>query len=94
MLKQGITFEQVVSRGCGIDVHKQVLVATIRGEGIQEETREFGAFTEDIEQLREWLLSHSVTHVAMGSTGVYWKPVYNIIEEDFEVLLVNAATHQ
>lgn len=85
-----IEFEQVVSRGCGIDVHKKVLVATIRGKGIKETTRSFDAFTASIEALRDWLKKHGITHVAMESTGVYWKPVFNILEADFEVILVNA----
>lgn len=85
-----IAFEQVIERGCGIDIHKQVLVATIRGTGIKEETRSYDGFTESIEQMRDWLKEQRITHVAMESTGVYWKPVYNILEEDFEILLVNA----
>lgn len=85
-----IEFEQIIDRGCGLDVHKSVLVATIRGTGIKEETRSFNAFTESIEQLRDWLKQNCITHVAMESTGVYWKPVFNILEEDFEILLVNA----
>ncbi|HZJ19109.1 MAG TPA: IS110 family transposase, partial [Pricia sp.] len=90
MSKPIVAFEQVVERGCGIDVHKKVLSATVRGTGIQEETRSFGSFTENIEELRDWLGENGVTHVAMESTGVYWKPVFNILEEDFEVILVNA----
>ena len=85
-----IEFEQVIERGCGIDIHKMVLVATIRGIGIIEETRSFNGFTESIEKLRDWLKENQITHVAMESTGVYWKPVYNILEADFEILLVNA----
>ncbi len=85
-----IEFEQVIERGCGIDIHKQVLVATIRGTGIKEETRSFDGFTESIEQLRDWLKKNKITHVAMESTGVYWKPVFNILEEEFKILLVNA----
>lgn len=88
--KEHITFEQVIERGCGIDIHKSILVATIRGLGIKEETRTFDGFTQSIESLRDWLKENGVTHVAMESTGVYWKPVYNIIESDFEILLVNA----
>lgn len=88
--KNHIEFEQVVERGCGLDVHKSVLVATIRGNGIKEETRSFDAFTESIEQMRDWLKQNGITHLAMESTGVYWKPVFNILEEDFEILLVNA----
>lgn len=88
--QNNITYEQVIERGCGIDVHKSVVVATIRGAGIKEETRTFDAFTESLESLRDWLKDNRITHVAMESTGVYWKPVYNILEEDFEILLVNA----
>jgi transposase len=88
--KNHIEFEQVVKRGCGLDVHKAVLVATVRGDGIKEETRSFDAFTTSIELLREWLRQIGITHIAMESTGVYWKPVFNILEEDFEILLVNA----
>lgn len=90
MEKPKIQFEQIVARGCGIDVHKKVLVATIQGSGIQLETREFSSYTSSIEKLRDWLKEHQISHVAMESTGVYWKPVYNILEADFEVILVNA----
>ena len=88
--KDKIEFEQVIERGCGIDVHKKVIVATIRGTDIKTQTRSFNGFTESIEQLRDWLKQNRITHVAMESTGVYWKPVYNILEEDFEIILVNA----
>ncbi|MCK5776535.1 MAG: IS110 family transposase [Bacteroidales bacterium] len=90
MSKSEITFEQVIEKGCGIDVHKKVLVSTIRGTGIVEETRSFDSFTESIEAMRDWLKENGITHVAMESTGVYWKPVFNILEDDFEVILVNA----
>lgn len=85
-----IEFDQVIEKGCGIDIHKSVLVSTVQGKGIKTETRSFDAFTESIEQLRDWLKSLGITHVAMESTGVYWKPVYNILENDFEIILVNA----
>lgn len=74
--KEHIAFEQVIERGCGIDIHKSILVATIRGLGMTEETRTFDGFTESIESLRDWLKENGITHVAMESTGVYWKPVY------------------
>ncbi len=90
MNKKEITFEQLVERGCGIDVHKKVIVATIRGTGIKETTKSYNAFTASIEALRDWLKEHKITHVAMESTGVYWKPIYNILEGDFEIILVNA----
>ena len=89
-MNKTITFEQVIERGCGIDVHKKVLVATICGSGLKEQTKSFDCFTENIESLSAWLKSNKVTHVAMESTGVYWKPIFNILEEDFEVILVNA----
>ena len=75
-----IRFTQVISRGCGMDIHKEVVVATVRGEGIQQETREFNTFTSSLTQLRDWLVSLGITHVAMESTGVYWKPIYNVFE--------------
>lgn len=90
MKKQQIAFEQIIERGCGIDVHKKIIVATIRGTGIKEETRTFDGFTASIEKMRDWLKDHDITHVAMESTGVYWKPIHNILEEDFDILLVNA----
>lgn len=90
MKKEQVEFEQVIDRGCGIDVHESLLTATIRGTGIVESTREFGAFTKDIEALRDWLKENAITHIAMESTGVYWKPVFNILEADFEIILVNA----
>jgi len=90
MNKKEITFEQIVEKGCGIDVHKSVIVATIRGTGVKETTKSYDAFTASIEAMRDWLKEHKITHVAMESTGVYWKPIYNILEEDFEIILVNA----
>lgn len=85
-----IAFEQVVRRGCGMDVHRDTVVATIMGDDIKKETRTFDTYTNSLIELRDWLRSVSVTHVAMESTGIYWKPVYNILENDFQVLLVNA----
>ena len=58
--------------------------------GLRKEVRTFGTMTVDLLGLSDWLLSFRVTHVAMESTGEYWKPIYNILEENFEVLLVNA----
>lgn len=80
----------IVERGAGLDVHKETVVATIDGVGLKRETRTFRTFTGDLEQLRSWLKANGITHVAMESTGIYWKPVFNILEEDFEVVLVNA----
>lgn len=88
--KGEVVFEQQIERGCGIDVHKKVLVATIKGIGIKEETRSFDSFTSSIEAMRDWLLEHKITHIAMESTGVYWKPVFNVLEAYFDIILVNA----
>jgi transposase len=88
--EEGIIFEQIIERGCGIDVHKKVIAATIRGEGIKEVTQTYSGFTESIESMRDWLKENKITHIAMESTGIYWKPIYNILEADFEIILVNA----
>jgi len=85
-----IKFTQVVEVGCGIDVHQNLIVATIQKGNDWLETREYDAYTSSLISLRDWCKSEKVTHVAMESTGVYWKPVFNILEEDFEILLVNA----
>jgi transposase len=86
-----VNFEQVISRGCGIDVHKKTVVATINGEGLKRSTREYGTFTSSLTELKDWLLENGITHVAMESTGVYWKPVYNILEPSgVKVWIVNA----
>jgi len=78
----------------GLDVHKKTVAASIivpdEKNGLQKETRTFGTMTCDLLALSDWLMGYGVTHVAMESTGEYWKPVFNILENNFEVLLVNA----
>jgi transposase len=85
----------VFNRCCGLDVHKDTVAACvwIRDEAgkITKHIRSFCTMTSDLLVLYDWLKAHGVTHVAMESTGVYWKPVYNLLEEDFRILLVNAA---
>jgi transposase len=76
-------------RCCGLDVHKKVVVACVITPE-KKETRTFSTMTGNLLKLKEWLAECSVTHVAMESTGVLWKPVYNMLEEDFTVLVVNA----
>ena len=87
--------ETIIERCCGIDVHKRSLTACVRVGSktgvVQETVRTFGTTTPDLLVLRDWLLAHGVTHVAMESTGVYWKPVYYVLEDSCTVLLVNAA---
>jgi transposase len=85
-----IIYEQVA----GLDVHKKTVVAAISvrqpdGQWLQER-RTFGTMTADLLALSDWLTGHEVTHVAMERTGEYWKPVFNILEENFAVILVNA----
>ena len=81
--------EVVHKRCCGMDVHKKTVVAcVITPEGRQ--TRTFLTMTKDLLELSDWLAEWKVTYVAMESTGVYWKPIYNVLEEGFEVMVVNA----
>lgn len=66
-------------------------MATIDGVGIQKETRSFNTFTSCLTEMKEWLLANGITHVAMESTGVYWKPVMRVLEEEIpNVWIVNA----
>ena len=75
IMNEVVTFEQMVKRGCGSNVHKETVSATIAGEGLKEETREFGTTKRSLTELSEWLVSEGITHAAMESTGVYWKPI-------------------
>jgi transposase len=78
----------------GLDLHKKTVVACVRrqqlGAKLHKEVRTFGTMTADLLALADWLVQQGVTHVAMESTGVYWKPVWNILEGQFQLLLVNA----
>ena len=85
--------EMVITRCAGLDVHKASVVATVRVPADtgrrQIVTETFGTMTPDLIALREWLQAFGVTHVALESTGVYWKPVYYVLEDAFELLLIN-----
>jgi transposase len=86
---------QPLYRCCaGLDVHKDTVVACVRRIDEQgkahEDVRTFGTMTGSLLALADWLANEGVTHVAMESTGVYWKPVYHVLEGQFELLLVNA----
>jgi transposase len=78
----------------GLDVHKKTVTATrlrVTAEGrLEWETRTFGTTTPELLELHDWLLAWACTHVALESTGEYWKPVYNVLEDTFTVLVVNA----
>jgi transposase len=79
-------------RCAGLDVHKDVIVACVRcvSTPVHQEVRSFPTTTSGLQSLDEWLSSHACTHVAMEATGVYWKPVWHILEADFELVLANA----
>ena len=85
--------EVVITRCAGLDVHKATVVATVRvpAEAGRRKivTETFGTMTPDLIALREWLQAYGVTHVALESTGVYWKPIYYVLEDAFELLLIN-----
>lgn len=81
--------ETVHERCAGLDVHKKTVVASLRTPGFRE-TRTFGTMTEELLALSDWLDRQAVTHVAMESTGDYWKPVFNVLEPTFNVWVVNA----
>lgn len=79
---------------CGLDVHKEKISACLIVSGClggqRTEVEEFGTFTEDLIRMRGWLLEHDCPILAMESTGIYWRPVHNVLEGYIEVILVNA----
>jgi transposase len=83
----------VYERCCGLDVHKRTVVACVlvtHPDGtVQREVRTFGTMTADLLALADWLAAQGISVLAMESTGVYWKPVYNLLEEGRQILLVN-----
>jgi transposase len=87
--------DRQLERCCGLDVHKDTIAACVRIGGpsgrAAQHVQTFRTTTADLLVLRDWLAAQGVTHVAMESTGVYWKPVYYALESDFTCLLVNAA---
>jgi transposase len=97
--RPSLTAEEVVvrllyGRCAGLDIHKDTVSACIRmhhGAKTEIETAVFGTFTEQLEQMRDWLRGHKIEQVAMESTGVYWIPVWNVLEnaDCFELTLVN-----
>src|SRR3954452_21803638 len=80
---------------CGLDVHKETVVACLIHSEAQgqrrKEIRTFGTMTTALQVLADWLRAAGCTHVALESTGVYWQPVYNLLEAQFTVVVVNAA---
>src|SRR6266478_2921713 len=91
----GSVMDQLIERCCGLDVHRDTVAACVRVPGPngkqRHEVQTFGTTAGELLALRDWLEAHGVTHVAMESTGVYWKPVFYVLEEAFTCLLANAA---
>jgi transposase len=85
----------IVERCAALDVHKRTVMAAVRAPdgvgGRRQEVREFGTYTGQLEAMRDWLVAEGVTQVAMEATGVFWKPVWHVLEDvpGFELLLVN-----
>lgn len=86
--------DMVVERCCGLDVHKDTVVACVRTPGKggkrHQETRTFGTMTTDLLALRDWLVAMEVTLIGMESTGIYWKPVFYVLEDATECWVLNA----
>jgi transposase len=87
--------DRILEWVAGLDVHKKTVTACVRVPGPhgmrRPEVRTFGTTVPELLTLREWLVTHGVTHVAMESTGVYWKPVFYVLEEVVTCVLANAA---
>jgi len=91
MTANAIEFEQFVKRGCGLDVHRDTVVATVMGQGIKTETKTFNTTTSSLKELGEWLEHLKITDGAMESTGVYWKPVLHVLRDyPINLIVVNA----
>jgi transposase len=91
---EGSAMEVLYPRCCGLDVHKKTVVACVliteAGKAIRKEVRTFPTMSADQLGLADWLRECGCTHVAMESTGVSWRPIYNLLEDDFTLLVVNA----
>ncbi|WP_214648491.1 IS110 family transposase [Sphingobacterium mizutaii] len=88
MAVSGLPF--IFDRGGGVDVHKDTIVATIKGNDFDTETKTFLTFIDDLYNLVECLQAHSISQGSKESTGVYLRPVYAVLEDYFHILLVNA----
>jgi transposase len=83
--------EAIIMKACGLDVHQATVVACILRQGYEKQIRTFGTTTEELDTLKKWLKEEEISHIAMESTGVYWKPIFNVLEDsNWELLLVNA----
>ena len=82
--------ENDVIKACGLDVHQASVTACIMRQGIERQIKTFGTTTIELLSLKSWLQQQEITHIAMESTGVYWKPVLNVLDKDFAIILANA----
>jgi transposase len=86
--------ETIFERVAGLDVHKAQVTACVRvpapAGGREQHLAEFGTTVRGLIALHDWLEAHAVTHVAMEATGVYWQPVWHVLEDAFELTLCNA----
>jgi len=87
-------WEAVIERCCGLDVHQKTVTACLLAGALNqqpsESLRTFSTTTKGLLELRDWLEEHGCSHVAIESTGIYWRPVFHILEDTVTVLLVNA----
>jgi transposase len=86
--------EVLYPKCAGLDVHKDSVVASVRlqeGRTVRREIKTFGTTTAELLKLSAWLAEHEVTHASLEATGVYWKPVWHVLEPDFTLILANAA---
>src|SRR6266702_2612840 len=87
------TMQVLYQRCCGLDIHKKLMVACLliwTSQGVRKEIRTFSTMLDDLFRLRDWLKANDCQVVAVESTGVYWKPIWNVLEAELELLLVNA----
>jgi transposase len=93
-LREVVTMDVLYERCAGLDVHQETVVCCVLisepGGRCRKEFRTFGTMTGDLEALRDWLRDCGVSHVAMESTGVFWKPVYAVLEGHVEIVVGNA----
>ena len=85
--------QAVYQRCCGLDIHKKLIVACLvlmSSQGVHKEIRTFSTTLADLYRLRDWLVVSECQMVAMESTGVYWRPIWNVLEEELALMLVNA----
>jgi transposase len=87
--------DEIIERCAGLDVHQATVVACVlvpgRRRRAEKEVRSFRTMTKDLMALRDWLTERGVTHVGMESTGIYWVPVYRVLEGHFELIVGNAS---